>query len=261
MTIPLFDPHIVTALRGKVLVITGSGVSAESGIPTFRGADGHWRRMRPEDLATERAFRRDPALVWEWYRERRANVRAAQPNAAHLALAELASQAGEFLLVTQNVDDLHERAGTRENDLVHIHGRLFVDRCLACDYETTELARSGVPTCPECGELLRPGVVWFGEMLDSNEIARVESFLEDGPCTAALVIGTTAVFGYIRDWAVRAAGAHAIIEVNPEATELSPVAQEAIRQPASIAIPELVRAAFPLSPQGRSHGSRGSQLR
>ena len=243
-----FDSHLLTALRGKVLVITGSGISAESGIPTFRGTGGYWRTMRPEDLATERAFRRDPPLVWEWYRERRAQVKAAEPNAAHRALAELASQAAEFLLVTQNVDDLHERGGTQEKDLVHIHGRLFVDTCLACDYETTNLATAGVPTCPECGDLLRPGVVWFGEMLDSKEIARVESFLEDGPCTAALVIGTTAVFGYIRDWAVRAAGAHAIIEVNPEETALSPAAQEVIRQPASTAIPELVRAAFPTSP-------------
>ena len=241
----LKDPRVGPALRGKVLVLTGSGISAESGIPTFRGPEGYWRKMKPEDLATERAFRRDPALVWEWYRERRHLVKAAEPNAAHRALAVLGAKAEEFLLVTQNVDDLHERGGSKEDDLVHIHGRLFVDRCLNGDYETTHLAPSGLPTCPRCGELLRPGVVWFEEELNPQNVARVESFLKGKDCDAVLVIGTTGVFDYIRDWAVQAAGHQGmLIEVNPNPTELSPLAGTLVRGQAATVVPELVKAGF-----------------
>ena len=236
--------RLLTAVLGKVLVITGAGVSAESGIPTFRGADGYWRKMRPEDLATERAFRQDPALVWEWYRERRVNVRTAQPNPAHLAIAELARRAREFLLVTQNVDDLHERGGMGDEQLVHIHGRLFVDRCLAGDYETTALVSAGLPECPRCRQLLRPGVVWFGEMLNGKDVARVETFIEGDPCDVVLVVGTTAVFGYIKDWAIRGAGSKGlIVEINPDETELSASAHLRIRKRAGEAVPELVRMA------------------
>src|SRR6266571_743586 len=118
----------------RVLVLTGAGVSAESGIPTFRGKDGYWRNLDPARLATSEAFTRDPKLVWEWYRERRHRIRNAQPNAAHAAIATLAQHADEFLLVTQNVDDLHVRAGLPKEKMVQIHGNIFITRCSRCDF-------------------------------------------------------------------------------------------------------------------------------
>jgi NAD-dependent deacetylase len=180
----------------RVLVLTGAGVSAESGIPTFRGKDGYWRNLDPAKLATPEAFARDPQLVWEWYRERRERIRSAQPNAAHEAIAKLAKHAKDFLLVTQNVDDLHARAGSPIETMVQIHGDIFVTRCSRCDFldagrggspkPPTDRAvqprsgrlRSIAPTsddhvnllrCPKCDALMRPGVVWFGEQLPDRK--------------------------------------------------------------------------------------------
>src|SRR5438034_5718807 len=128
-----------TEMRDRhVLVITGAGVSAESGIPTFRGKDGYWRNFDPAKLATPEAFARDPKLVWEWYRERRQRIRTAQPNSAHEAIAKLAQHADEFLLITQNVDDLHRRAGLANEQMVQIHGDIFVTRCSRCDFDFSE---------------------------------------------------------------------------------------------------------------------------
>ena len=126
----------------RVLIITGAGVSAESGIPTFRGKDGYWRNLDPIKLATPEAFARDPELVWQWYRERRRRISNAQPNAAHEAIANLAHCADEFLLVTQNVDDLHERAGLAKAEMVQIHGDIFVTRCSRCDFEQEQEHRA-----------------------------------------------------------------------------------------------------------------------
>ena len=119
----------------RVFVITGAGISAESGIPTFRGKDGYWRNLDPTKLATPEAFARDPNLVWDWYRERRQRIRTAQPNPAHRAIANLAERAREFLLVTQNVDDLHRRAGLTPEKMVQIHGDIFVTHCSRCDFQ------------------------------------------------------------------------------------------------------------------------------
>jgi len=255
-------------LKMRVLVLTGAGVSAESGIPTFRGKDGYWRNLDPTRLATPEAFARDPKLVWEWYRERRQRIRNAQPNAAHEAIAKLAQHADEFLLVTQNVDDLHARAGTPAEKMVQIHGDIFVTRCSCCDFSyagrggspeppgacvvqpTNGRLRSiaatfegdlNVPICPQCQALMRPGVVWFGEQLSRNELERVENFLDGGACDVVIVAGTTATFGYIIDWALRASGGGAkLVEVNPEETPLSRSATRLVREPAAIALPRIV---------------------
>jgi NAD-dependent protein deacetylase/lipoamidase len=252
----------------RVLVLTGAGVSAESGIPTFRGKDGYWRNLDPAKLATPEAFARDPQLVWEWYRERRQRIRNARPNAAHEAIARLADQTEEFLLVTQNVDDLHARAGIPAEKMVRIHGNIFITRCSRCDWraelcdaETNNIrghtglagarpstagneleeAEDSLPTCPECHALLRPGVVWFGEQLPWNELQRVESYLDGGACDVVIVAGTTATFGYIVDWALRASrGSGELVEVNPEETPLSRFATRLVRDPAAIALPHLV---------------------
>src|SRR6266702_6730722 len=153
----------------RVLVLTGAGVSAESGIPTFRGKDGYWRNLDPAKLATPEAFAKDPGLVWQWYRERRQRIRAAQPNPAHKAIARLAQHAHEFLLVTQNVDDLHARAeweGYRlpKEKMVQIHGDIFMTRCSRCDFRRSEHEHEDgdLPKCRQCSALMRPGVVWFG---------------------------------------------------------------------------------------------------
>jgi NAD-dependent deacetylase len=232
----------------RVLVITGAGVSAESGIPTFRGKDGYWRNLDPIKLATPEAFARDPELVWEWYRERRQCIRNAQPNAAHQATAKLARCADEFLLVTQNVDDLHRRAGLAEAQMVQIHGDIFVTKCSACDfqqhdcdYEHEHEHEDGIPRCTKCGALMRPGVVWFGESFPARETERVENYLQRDSCGLVIVAGTTATFGYIIDWALRASHhGGTLIEVNPEETPLSRFATRLVREPAAVALPRIV---------------------
>ena len=250
----------------RVLVLTGAGVSAESGIPTFRGKDGYWRNLDPAKLATPEAFAHDPKLVWEWYRERRQRIRNAQPNAAHEAIAKLAQHALEFLLVTQNVDDLHARAGLPKEKMVQIHGDIFVTRCSRCDFEQEHdhehppspraseagLRRTSeqeqeyeqedvIPRCAECAAIMRPGVVWFGEQLPWNELQRVENYLDRRACDLVVVAGTTATFGYIIDWALRASrDGGELIEVNPEETPLSQFATRLVREPAAIAMPWIV---------------------
>jgi NAD-dependent deacetylase len=234
--------------ESRVLVITGAGISAESGIPTFRGPGGLWRNFDPAKLATESAFRADPQLVWEWYRERREKIRACAPNAAHIAVVQLAALMREFLLVTQNVDDLHARAAWQGQrlapaQLVQIHGDIFVTRCSRCAFSRRDAATDEptVPACPSCGARLRPGVVWFGEPLPEREVARVETFLARGRCDLVLVIGTTALFGYIVQWASDAQAASGqLIEINPEETPISPFATRVVRRPAAVAVPGLV---------------------
>jgi NAD-dependent protein deacetylase/lipoamidase len=252
----------------RVLVLTGAGVSTESGIPTFRGGDGYWRNLDPTRLATPEAFVRDPKLVWDWYRERRRRIRSAQPNAAHEAIAKLAKHADEFLLVTQNVDDLHSRAGIPAQKMVQIHGDIFVTRCSRCEFSLIgrggspeppgacavqptigrlrSIARTSekdadLPRCPKCDALMRLGVVWFGEQLSRNELERIENFLDGGACDIVIVAGTTATFGYIMDWALRAShNGGELIEVNPEETPLSRFATRLERDPAAIALPRIV---------------------
>jgi len=249
----------------RVIVLTGAGVSAESGIPTFRGKDGYWRNLDPTKLATPEAFARDPQLVWEWYSQRRRRIREARPNAAHEAIARLAQHTDEFLLVTQNVDDLHARAGIPADKMVQIHGNIFVTRCSRCDWraesadaETDDIRNHAglagaspstavnkdedeIPKCSRCAAFLRPGVVWFGEQLPWNELQRVESYLDHGAGDVLIVAGTTATFSYIIDWAVRASRDRGeLIEVNPEETPLSRFATQLLREPAAVALPRIV---------------------
>jgi NAD-dependent deacetylase len=228
----------------RVLVITGAGVSAESGIPTFRGKDGYWRNLDPIKLATPEAFARDPELVWQWYRDRRQRIRNAQPNAAHEAIAKLAQCADEFLLVTQNVDNLHKRARLAKAEMVQIHGDIFVTKCSRCDFwqeQEQQQEQNGVPRCAKCDALMRPGVVWFGEPLPLRETQRVEKYLQRDPCGVVIIAGTTATFGYIIDWALRASHRGGeLVEVNPEETPLSRYATRLVREPATIAVPRLV---------------------
>ena len=180
-------------------------------------------------------------MPWRWYGRRRQIIRGASPNAAHRALVRLARHSREFLLVTQNVDDLHERAGLAQKQLVHIHGRIFIDRCINGDYERARRSSpQGLPRCPRCGGLLRPGVVWFDEDLNAQDVKRVEDFIAR-PCDLVLVVGTTATFPYIVDWAKRAARRHGtLVEINPRPSRLSRHAALSLRGRAADVLPPLV---------------------
>ena len=192
-------------------------MSAESGIPTFRGAGGLWKQFRAEDLATPEAFAHDPQLMWEWYDWRRGLIAAAKPNQGHIALAELERRTPNFTLITQNVDDLHERAGSK--NILHVHGSIWTVRCMECGREWLDL-RSPLPSLPprcECGGLLRPGVVWFGESLPQDVWRQAERAARKAEIF--LVVGTSAVVYPAAGLIHYAQGAGAaVIEVNIEAT-------------------------------------------
>ena len=216
--------------RKNIVVLTGAGVSAESGVPTFRGEDGLWRNYRAEDLATPSAFARDPKLVWEWYQWRRELIAGCRPNPAHDFIARLErDHGGDFLLVTQNVDGLHRLAGSSK--LVEVHGNIWDVRCAACGAgreDRTLPFPELPPRCDECGGLLRPGVVWFGEALP--EAAMGLAFAAAQSCDLMLVVGTSAVVypvAYLPQLAKRA-GAY-VVEVNPDETPLTPLADESWR--------------------------------
>lgn len=240
---------LVDALRtaGRIAVLTGAGISAESGVPTFRGPEGLWRRYRPEDLATPLAFARDPALVWEWYRWRRQRMAAVSPNPGHFALARMEARRPGFVLVTQNVDGLHAAAGSR--NLVELHGNIWRDRCTSRPPhrfdrqfgEGTEGAME-IPRC-HCGAPLRPDVVWFGEGLAPGDLeAAIEAFRE---ADLALVVGTSSVVypAAALPGVAKSAGA-LVVEINPDETPLSGEADVVLRGPSGVVLPELERLAF-----------------
>ena len=221
-----------------LVVLTGAGISAESGVPTFRDAGGLWEGHRVEDVATPEGFARDPVMVQRFYDARRHAVAQAEPNPAHLALARLERDLGDDLLVvTQNIDDLHERAGSQR--VVHMHGDLLQARCLACGRRVPVAADLVErPPCPECGErMLRPDVVWFGEMPYDLELID-EALLA---CDRFAAIGTSgAVYpaaGFVMTAA--AAGAHTI-ELNLAPSEITPLFDEVRHGPASIVVPAWV---------------------
>lgn len=237
----------------SVMALTGAGISAESGVPTFRApGTGLWSQYRIEDFATPRAWKRDPRLVWGWYTHRRRLARRVQPNAGHLALARLDDFYPDFTVVTQNVDGLHTRAGSRR--VLELHGSLFGFRCTAegipIPYddpddenpEAMERLERGegpeVPTCPQCGELLRPDIVWFEEPLPADVLWRAQAAAEQ--CDVCLAIGTSAQVypAAALPQTARQRGA-LIIEVNPEETELTSQAHLSLRGPAGLALPQL----------------------
>jgi NAD-dependent deacetylase len=229
------------AAARRLTVLTGAGVSAASGVPTFRGPGGLWRNFRPEELATPEAFDRDPRLVWEWYAWRRERVAAAAPNRSHEVLAAWSRRMPGFRLITQNVDGLHERAGTL--GVVRFHGSLWDvacrDRCVPgkpawrLEGPLPELP----PRCPDCGGLLRPGVVWFGEPIDPAVLAAAG---EATDCDVAIAVGTSAVVypaaGLLGT--ARARGA-LTAEINPEATPATAAVSLAISGRAEEVLDEL----------------------
>lgn len=242
---------LIAALRraSRVAVLTGAGVSAESGIPTFRDKQtGLWEKFDATELATPAAFRRDPALVWGWYEWRRMQVLRAKPNPAHRALAAMAERVLRFTLITQNVDDLHERAGSK--NLLHLHGQLAKPYCEACRQPYAhrdgipQLPEGGVPLepprCEACGARVRPGVVWFGESLP--ELVWLAAVDAVKACEVFLSVGTSSLVqpaGSLIDAANRAGAV--TVQINPNPTEADGAVAFSLREPAGELLPQLVR--------------------
>jgi NAD-dependent deacetylase len=225
----------------SVALLTGAGISAESGIPTFRGPGGLWNNRRPEDLATPEAFERDPKLAWEWYDWRRQRLAAAQPNPGHRALAALEARGTEFALITQNVDGLHRAAGSR--NIIELHGNIWRLRCVACgrEVENRETPLRELPPRCTCGGLLRPGVVWFGEPLPTEAIEYALHAAQR--CDIFLVCGTSAVVYPAAALPERALSAGArVIEVNLEETPFSQFAHVSLRGKCGELLPRIVAA-------------------
>lgn len=221
-----------------IAVLTGAGVSAESGIPTFRSNGGFWQNQRFEDLATPQGFARDPKFVWEWYEERRRGIAAARPNAGHEALAAMERRATEFTLITQNVDGLHDAAGSK--NIVKLHGDVWVVRCVECGIERTERAELNVlpPRCV-CGGLLRPGAVWFGEMLPEGTMERASAAVRRAE--VLIVAGTSAqVYPAAGLIPLAIESGAAAIEINPEATDFSGLVGFSLRGNSADILPRLV---------------------
>jgi NAD-dependent deacetylase len=227
------------AAARSLAVLTGAGISADSGVPTFRGADGLWRNFRAEDLATPEAFARDPRLVWEWYNWRRELIATKQPNAAHAAVVELEHRCSEFWLITQNVDGLHRAAGSEK--LSEIHGNIWQVRCTLCGVieENHDVPIPILPSCPHCQGLLRPHIVWFGESLFASDLSRCAAALRS--CDVLLVIGTSGVVYPAAGFAslAKAAGAF-VAEINPDATPNSDTVDVALRGRAKEIVPLLL---------------------
>jgi NAD-dependent deacetylase len=230
---------IPTSDTRSVAVLTGAGISAESGVPTFRGDGGLWRNYRAEDLATPHAFRRDPGLVWEWYDVRRALIGKCQPNEAHRTLAEMENHFDDFTIITQNVDGLHWLAGSR--NIIELHGNIWRMRCTrGCrpDWVDRTVPLPEIPArCSACGELARPDVVWFGESLPEDALDA--AFAAAQRCQLMLVIGTSAVVQPAASLPLLALERGAVIvEINPQPTPLSEVVDLAVREPAATALPQ-----------------------
>jgi len=230
----------VEALRQSrhVLVLTGSGASAESGVPTFRDAQsGLWAQYDPLELATPDAFVKDPALVWRWYRWRRELVSGVEPNAGHFALAELEGLVNRLTLVTQNVDGLHQKAGS--SDVVEFHGSLFATRCFVEGTASDDDDGSATPRCGICGGHLRPGVVWFGESIPETELQTAATAAID--CDVFLSIGTSSLVWPAAGLAEAAARSGAtVIEINTDPTPLSAESHFVIQGKSGEVLPELV---------------------
>ncbi len=237
MSIPEELQKILRSAR-DVVALTGAGISAESGIPTFRGNDGLWSKLNPEELANFDAFLRNPELVSEWYEHRRQITRESKPNPAHYALVEMEKSFRSFTVITQNIDNLHKRAGSKT--VAELHGNIERNYCLGCGkrYDGEEFDRNGSFRCSECGGLIRPDIVWFGEMLPEDEWALAEEAAQRAD--VMFVVGTSSVVYPAAElpMTVRRNGGK-IVEVNIEETPLSDSADFSFKGSASMVLSEI----------------------
>ncbi|MFN3599406.1 MAG: SIR2 family NAD-dependent protein deacylase, partial [Aquificaceae bacterium] len=225
----------------RVVVLTGAGISSESGVPTFRGKEGLWKNFKPEDLATLEAFKRNPSLVWEWYLWRRSIIAGAEPNEGHRILVKLEEKLGDnFFLITQNVDGLHQKAGSKR--MVELHGNIWRVKCLKCFaiyYDYQSHYEKLPPTCKKCGGLIRPHVVWFGESLPEYALKR--AIEKSRSCDIFVSVGTSGLVypaAYL-PFLAKESGAK-VIEINPQETPISSIAHVIIREPASVGLKKLL---------------------
>lgn len=221
-----------------VTILTGAGISAESGVPTFRGKDGLWKNFRPEDLATPQAFKREPQIVWEWYDSRRQILSRLEPNAGHFAIAEIEKRTNKFSLITQNVDGFHETAGSK--NINELHGNIWHVKCLTCSKvsENRDVPIKILPFC-KCGGILRPDVVWFGEMV--SEKSMTKAFVSSDSCDMMFVIGTSSVVHPASLLALRAKDEGAfVVEINIENTPLSASADVTLLGKSGDILPQLL---------------------
>jgi NAD-dependent deacetylase len=227
------------AAAEAIAVLTGAGISAESGVPTFRGSGGLWRNFRPEDLATPEAFARNPQLVWEWYNWRRGLVAKARPNPGHKALAQLEARKSKFTLITQNVDGLHDSAGSR--NILKLHGDIWQIRCTQClrSWIDRKVPLAAIPPHCECGALARPDIVWFGEALPAGVWTRAWQAVQSAQLL--LVIGTSGVVYPAADLVPLAMTRGAkVVEINPDTTPFSETVDCALNSPAGEILPQLL---------------------
>ncbi|MBI5960754.1 MAG: NAD-dependent deacylase [Chloroflexi bacterium] len=233
----------------RLVVLTGAGISKESGIPTFRDAlDGLWARYDPQQLATPSAFRRNPKLVWDWYHYRRGLLAQSQPNPGHYAIAELENLLPQVVVITQNIDGLHHKAGS--HDVIPVHGDIQLNKCFAdCQGDPTfiDITRlewdpeSGPPRCPHCGAYVRPAVVWFEEMLPHAALERAYEL--SATADVMLVVGTSGTVQPVASLPFLAYQSHAIvIEVNPEPTPITMVARWSLSGPSGVILPQVIAA-------------------
>ncbi len=255
MSDPSFETSVERAaqlLAGahRVVVTTGAGMSKESGIPTFRDAQtGLWSRFNPEQLATRDGFRRDPALVWNWYAERRAVIAAAQPHEGHRALARMESSFDSLWVLTQNIDGLHAAAGSTR--VVELHGSIHRVKCFDANHPASVWTAGEAPPLCKCGSWLRPDVVWFGEMLDAANLERAYDVIAE--CDVLLVVGTSGVVHPAAGFPDEACRAGArVIEINPEATPTTPAAHVRVRSGARDALGEIERRLAAAGPRQRN---------
>lgn len=221
----------------KIVFVTGAGISQESGIPTFRGKDGYWRKYDPMQLATIDAFYENPKLVWEWYEDRRKNILAAHPNKGHLAIAELAKYK-DVVVLTQNIDGLHQRAGSKK--VYELHGSIIRIKCTVCDYkdDITSSFDALPPKC-KCGNMLRPDVVWFGEPLPQD--VWTEAIKHAQSCDVMVIAGTSLVVSPANHLPIYAKQNGAVlVEVNPERTVMSSEMDLSVRETSANALPQLL---------------------
>jgi len=223
----------------KIVFVTGAGISQESGIPTFRGNDGLWRKYDPMQLATIDAFNKNPKLVWEWYEDRRKNILDAKPNPGHFAIAEL-EKFKEVVVLTQNIDGLHQRAGS--SNVLELHGSIIRIKCTVCEFEDDipSSFESLPPKCTRCDNILRPDVVWFGESLP--QIVWNQAIIEANSCEIMIIAGTSLVVSPANTLPVYAKQNNAIlIEVNPEQTQMSSEMDMSIRTTSAKALPSIIK--------------------
>lgn len=240
-----FSDELIRRLRAaqRVVVLTGAGISAESGVPTFRAPDGLWSKFKPEELANMEAFLRNPALVWQWYQHRRDILETVKPNPGHETLAEMERHYPDFIIYTQNVDGLHQRAGSRR--VAELHGNISRCRCTTCLQIIQEIDRGqdGIPMCP-CGGMARPDVVWFGEMLPEGMME--QGYRDVAAADVFMVIGTSGVVYPAASLATLASRSEAYcIEINTEPSALSDAMDAVLIGPSGEVLPALWREVAP----------------